>query len=161
MPFRGAFRAERLDDPRGELALERLRAGDQIVLCALGLRLEAERLVVTAVSRWMDFAAHDDALIASELDHAQARWHDVASGFPELRAFGSDRGTVLELVVDYDMIPAAATGVWGSRSTRGWPRGRWGSAVNVGTIALGERARALNGKCPGTRRLSSATTRVP
>jgi len=59
MPFRGAFRVERLDDSRGELALDRLRAGDLIVLRGLGLRLEPERLVVTAASPWPDPSAHD------------------------------------------------------------------------------------------------------
>lgn len=103
MPFRGQFTVDAPEGERWELALERLAAGDSIVVRDVSLQLEQDALRVTVASAWWNPERVTKPIARNELARAVAKVEDLLQADERIRQLVGERERVFELVCDYEL----------------------------------------------------------
>jgi hypothetical protein len=121
--FRGAFRVDELSGDRWELALERLRVGEGLVVLDVSVSTaEPGLLTATAASAWSDPSRISADSAMSDLRRAAAV---VAAMIDASEAFAAEvraRTVELEVVADYDTGAVLVARSAGDSAT--WADGR-------------------------------------
>jgi hypothetical protein len=102
VPFRGVFRVDEPVGQRWELALDRLRTGERIVIADVALNLSPAGVTVTAVSAWTDPQRITSEAALADIRRAELVLSDLSDSSHELAELFAGRDIEIDVVVDYE-----------------------------------------------------------